>query len=192
MEIIQRPGLVRRGRAHTLGIRVVTPFRGMLRVHGELLKELQGWLDQRDIGGVGRFFMRLNVIDMKGAMDIEVGVTTAAPVEGDARVRTGVLPAGRYATLRYRGAGTQANRELIEWTRAHGVELDRRDVLAGDRFECRYEAYVTDPRTEPRKKSRVVELNILVKAKAPAARRPRSPADRGRVERRTPRSRRRR
>ncbi len=107
--------------------------------------------------------MRLNVVDMKGSMDIEVGVTTAVPVEGDARVRPGVLPAGRYATLRYRGAGTQANRELIEWTRARGVELDRRDVPAGDRFACRYESYVTDPRTEPRKKSRVVELNILTR-----------------------------
>lgn len=163
MEITQPPRTVRRPKAHTLGIRVVTPFRGMLRVQGELMKELLGWLDRRDLGEVGRFFMRLNVIDMKGSMDIEVGVTTSAPVKGDARVRTGVLPAGRYATLSYRGAGTQANRELIEWTRAHGVELDRRDVPAGDQFACRYESYVTDPRTEPRKKSRIVELNILTK-----------------------------
>lgn len=170
MEITQRPRTVSRRKAHTLGIRVITPFRGMLRVQGEIMKELLGWLDRRHIGGIGRFFVRLNVVDMKGSMDIEVGVTTSVAVKGDARVRTGVLPAGRYATLRYRGAGTQANRELIEWTRAHGVELDRRDVSAGDQFACRYESYVTDPRTEPRKKSRVVELNFLTKAKAPARR----------------------
>jgi effector-binding domain-containing protein len=168
MEITQRPRTVQRRAAHTLGIRFVTPFRGMLRVQGELLKELLGWLEHRDVGGVGRFFVRLHVIDMKGSMDLEVGVTTSVPVKGDARVRTGILPAGRYATLRYRGAGTQANRALIEWTHAHGVELDRRDVSAGDRFACRYESYVTDPRTEPRKKSRIAELNILVKAAADA------------------------
>jgi effector-binding domain-containing protein len=168
MEITQRPRIVSRRREHTLGIRVVTPFRGMLRVQDQLMKELLGWLEHRHIRGVGRFFVRLNVVDMKGSMDIEVGVTTSVPVEGDARVRTGVLPAGRYATLRYRGAGTQANRELIEWTRARGVELDRRDVSAGDQFACRYESYLTDPRTEPRKKSRLVELNFLTKPGAPA------------------------
>jgi effector-binding domain-containing protein len=168
MEITQPPHTVRRRKAHTLGIRVVTPFRGMLRARDELMKELLGWLDQRHVDAIGQFFLRLHVIDMKGPMDVEVGVTTSVPVKGDARVRTGFLPAGRYATLRYRGAGTQANRELIEWTRAHGVELDRRDVPAGDSFACRYEAYVTDPRTEPRKKDRVVELNILTKGRISA------------------------
>jgi effector-binding domain-containing protein len=172
MEIIQRPRVVRRRKAHTLGIRVVTPFRGMLRVQDDLMKELFGWLRRRDVAGVGRFFMRLHVVDMKGPMDIEVGVTTAGPVPGDARVRAGILPEGRYATLRYRGAGTGANRALIEWARARGVELDHREVPDGDRFACRYESYATDPRTEPRKKSRIVELSFLTRAKASSARRP--------------------
>jgi len=97
-----------------------------------------------------------------------VGSVRALDVEGDARVRTGVLPAGRYATLRCRGARTRASRELIEWTRAQGVELDRCDVSAGDQLACRYELYVTDPRTEPREKSRVIELNVLTKARTPA------------------------
>ena len=109
------------------------------------------------------FFFRLHVIDINGPMDIEVGVVTAAARAADARVRPGVLPAGRYATLTFRDHALRANRALLEWVRAHGVELDRRDNTAGDRFACRYESYVTDPRTQPRKTKWHVELNIRVK-----------------------------
>ena len=73
-------------------------------------------------------------------------------------MRSGVLPAGRYATLVYRGVGTAANRALIEWARARGVDFDRSDVPEGDRFACRYEAYLTDPNVEPRKKQWKIEL----------------------------------
>jgi hypothetical protein len=40
------------------------------------------------------------------------------------------------------------------------VEVNDAD---GDRFACRYEAYLTDPRREPRKTTREVELNIRVR-----------------------------
>lgn len=40
--------------------------------------------------------------------------------------------------------------------------FDRSDDPNGDRFACRYEAYLTDPRTEPRKTKWEVELNIRV------------------------------
>jgi len=76
------------------------------------------------------------------------------------RVRPGVLPAGDYATKNYRDHARRANRALIEWAAANGVAFDREDDPAGDRFACRYEAYMTDPRTEPRKTKWVVELNI--------------------------------
>ena len=33
---------------------------------------------------------------------------------------------------------------------------------SGDAFACRYEAYITDPRTEPRKTKWEVELNMRV------------------------------
>ena len=62
------------------------------------------------------------------------------------------LSAGRYATLAYRGVGTGANRSLNEWARANGLAFDHWDVPAGDRFARRYEAYLTNPNVEPRKK----------------------------------------
>jgi hypothetical protein len=42
------------------------------------------------------------------------------------------------------------------------VALDCWDEPSGDAFACRYEAYITDPRTEPRKTKWEVELNMRV------------------------------
>lgn len=166
MEITQQPAVVQRPEMNCLGIRLVTPFRGMLSTRDDLMNELSSWLHRNGVVGAGRFFLRLHVIDMNGPMDVEVGVITVDRVAGDARVRPGVLPAGHYATLTYRDHARRANRTLIEWASAHGVEFDRRDDPAGDRFACRYESYVTDPRTEPRKTKWEVELNIRVKQTA--------------------------
>ena len=83
---------------------------------------------------------------------------------GDGRVRPAVLPAGSYVTLTYRNHALRANRALLEWAGENKAVLDRCDVAAGDAFACRYEAYLTDPRTEPRKTTWEVELNIRVVA----------------------------
>jgi effector-binding domain-containing protein len=162
MELIEPPRVDRRAELPYVGIRVVTPFRGMLKVRDELLSELYGWLDRQGVTTTGPFFLRLHVVDMEGPMDIEVGVITPDPLPGDTRVRGGVLPAGRYATLTYRDHAIRANRALIEWAAANGVVFDRTDDPMGDRFACRYEAYLTDPRTEPRKTKWEVELNIRI------------------------------
>ena len=109
MQIIQPPRVKQRPEKTYLGIRVVTPFRGMLRVR-----------------------------------------------------RPGVLPAGGYATLTYVDHARRANKALIEWARDNGVAVDCWDEPSGDAFACRYEAYITDPRTEPRKTKWEVELNMRV------------------------------
>jgi len=107
-------------------------------------------------------FLRLNVIVMNGPMDIEVGAITPDRRAGDERVRPGVLPAGNYATLTYRDHSLRVNKALLEWVKTNGVTLYRHDEPEGDHFGCRYEAYVTDPRTEPRKTKWAVELNMRV------------------------------
>ena len=160
MEVLEPPRIVDRARLDCLGIRVVTPFRGMLRVRDELLAELDAWLRAHGIDADGPFFHRLHVIDMDGPMDMEVGVVTAAPADGDDRVRHTELPAGRYATLTYRSHARRANKALLDWAHEQGLTLDRSDVAEGDRFACRYEAYRTDPRTEPRKTKWIAELNM--------------------------------
>jgi len=160
MDVLEPNRVVERAARDCLGIRVVTPFRGMLGKRDELLDELITWLDDRGIDDAGPFFLRLHVIDMSGPMDLEVGVVTPAPLRGDARVKAGTLPAGRYATLTYRNHSLRANRSLLDWAAAEGLVLDRHESPAGDVFGCRYEAYRTDPRTEPRKTKWEVELGI--------------------------------
>ena len=161
MELIQPPRVVKRSEMSYVGIRVVTPFRGMLRVRDELLTELNEWLKSRGVEA-GPYFLRLNVIDMAGPMDLEVGAVTKDAPAGDERVTQAILPAGEYATLTYRDHARRANGALIDWAAANDVRFDSQVEPDGDRFACRYEAYLTDPFTEPRKTKWEVELNIRV------------------------------
>jgi hypothetical protein len=161
MDLLEPPRVVERPVQDYLGIRVITPFRGMLSTRNDLLDELDTWLGKHGIDDVGPFFLRLHVIDMSGPMDLEVGVVTPAPLDGDDRVRPAVLPAGAYATLTYRNHSIRANRALIDWAAENRIAFDRHDVPEGDMFACRYEAFRTDPRTEPRKTKWEVELNFL-------------------------------
>ncbi|WP_203841402.1 GyrI-like domain-containing protein [Winogradskya humida] len=170
MEIIDGPRVVAAPLRHCVGIRVVTPFRGMFAVRDQLMAELYSWADERAVA-YGHTFFRLHVVDMDGPMDVEVGVITDrdVPVRDDDRVRAGVLPAGRYATLTYINHGRRANGMLRDWAHDQGLTLDRTVSPAGERFACRYEAYLTDPRTEPRKTRWHTELAIRLTDESPEA-----------------------
>jgi effector-binding domain-containing protein len=160
VEIVKAPRLEMLPERAYLGIRVVTPFRGMLGVGDDLLRELRAWVAKSDAEPVGYGFLRLYVVDMQGPMDIEVGIITHTTYAGDGRVEPGVLPAGRYVTLTYRNHGVRANGALIDWAHDNGVAFDRRQVPEGDAFACRYEAFLTDPKQEPRKTRWEVEVSI--------------------------------
>ncbi|BCB75629.1 hypothetical protein GCM10022251_27610 [Phytohabitans flavus] len=163
MDLIKSPRVEERPKVDYVGIRVITPFSGMMRVRDDLLAELVRWLEARGAGAVGPFFLRLHVIDMSGPMDLEVGAVTPERLAGDReRVRPATLPAGRYATLVYRNHAMRANKALLQWVRDNRVTLDRQETSEGDAFGCRYEAYLTDPRTEPRKTRWETELSMRV------------------------------
>jgi effector-binding domain-containing protein len=162
VEIITPPRVEQRPERVYLGIRVVTPFRGMLKVRDELLKEVRGWIEGSDAEPIEHGFLRLHVIDMNGPMDIEVGYFTRQRCQGRGRIKSGSMPAGRYATLTYRDHSLRANRALIKWARENSIEFDRREEPEGDAFFCRYEANLTDPREEPRKTRWDVELVFRV------------------------------
>ena len=123
MEMIEGPAIVWKPERATAGIRTVTPFRGMFAVRDKLMEEL---FERLDTWGAdfGPTFFRLHVVDMEGAMDVEVGAVTQEPVTGDDRVRPSILPAGQYAALTYVNHGRQANRTLVEWARAEGLTFD--------------------------------------------------------------------
>lgn len=143
-----------------LGLRTVTPFEGMFAVVTSLLNELRKWVNQHAIAEQGPFFLRYYTVDMKGQMDIEVGFMLKEALPGDARIKPGLLPAGRYAKLIYSGNGRLGHKALLDWASQQQVPLDRTATPTGDAFACRYEAYLTDYRIESRKLLWEIDLAI--------------------------------
>lgn len=160
--MIDEPEITFREERPYMGIRTIAPFQGMFAVRDELLKELRLWVQKNGIDEEGPYFLRYHVIDMNHQMDIEVGYVVSRHLAGDGRVEPGVLPAGHYASLIYSRYGMRANKALIQWAKENGVQWDRWNDPAGDAFRCRYEAYLTDYRIQPRKSEWKVELAIKI------------------------------
>jgi hypothetical protein len=163
MEIIKPARVEERPAIPYVGIRVTTPFRGMLAARDRLLTEARAAIKEAGIETVGYGFLRLHVIDMDGPMDLEAGYFTAGPARtAHPRLRPGSMAAGSYATMTYQDHARRANQALQDWARDNDLVLDGRTVPEGDEFACRYEAFWTDPAVEPRKTRWMVELSILL------------------------------
>ena len=160
MTSIGKPKIDTRPKQVYVGIRTIAPFKGMPKVMDRISKDLNAWGNEHNIEPSGPPFLRFHVIDMRGFMDISfcIPVREALPDDGD--VKSDVIPAGRYASLIYSGGGISANRALIEWVRAQGMDFDRWDTEQGDNFRSRYETYLTDPKIEPRKSKWKIEVAI--------------------------------
>jgi len=119
---------------------------------GQRLGEVFGWLGARGVDPAGPPFFKYNVIDMAGELEVEGGVPIAQVVEGDSQVVSGVLPAGRYATLTHVGHPDGligATKALMDWAAEQGMTWDMSPTEAGERWGCRLESYLTDPSEEP-------------------------------------------
>jgi effector-binding domain-containing protein len=112
---------------------------------------LFAWLAARRLEPSGPPFLRYLRVEMAKTLDVEYGVPIAASAEAAGGVRSGTLPAGRYAVLLheglYEGLG-EANAALVEWAEQQDIALDSTPTPAGERFACRLETYLTDPRKE--------------------------------------------
>jgi len=85
----------------------------------------------------------------------------ATAITGDERVQAGILPAGRYATLRHTGAPdtlVAATIVLRDWAAAEGLKWDVSQSADGEVWGCRLENYLTDPAVEPDLAKWVTEL----------------------------------
>lgn len=163
MEIIEPPRVEERAEIPYVGIRVVTPFRGMLATRDRLLAEARAGVKETGIETVGYGFLRLHVVDMDGPMDLEAGYFTKGPAHiVHPKLQSGSMVAGSYATLTYQDHALRANQALQDWVRDNGLVLERQTVPEGDLFTCRYEAFWTDPSVESRKTRWTVELAILL------------------------------
>jgi hypothetical protein len=144
------------------GIRLQTPFEGMFAVATRALKDLRAWSKAAGLEDEGPYLLRYYHVDMKGIMDIEAGFVTGSPPQDHPRIKAAVLPAGKYASLIYRGNGMRGNEALMQWSRDASIPFERIDPTQPESFICRYEAYLTDYRLESRKLLWDVELSIKI------------------------------
>lgn len=160
MVSIGKPKIDKRPKITYMGIRTIAPFKGMSKVIGKIADELNQWVEDNKVKTSGPPFLRYHMIDMRGSMDISYCIPVRKALSDDGNVKADFLPAGRYASLIYSGGGISANRALIEWVRAQGMDFDRWDTEQGDNFRGRYETYLTDPKIEPRKSKWKIEVAI--------------------------------
>lgn len=113
---------------------------------------LFGWLGAQGIAPVGAPFYKYDVIDMVRELVVEVGVPVASVPAAPDDMVAGILPAGRYATVRHVGHHDQlidVTRGLLTWADAQGLVWDEHETPQGDAWGCRLEIYETDPQEEP-------------------------------------------
>ena len=160
MTSIGEPKIDQRPKLNYMGIRTIAPFEDMPKAIDRISRELTTWVSENNVKTSGPPFLRFHVIDMRGFMDISFcfPVRKALPQDGD--IKADYIPAGRYASLIYSGEGIPANRALIEWVRAQGLDFDRWDTEQGDNFRGRYETFLTDPAVEPRQSEWKIEVAI--------------------------------
>jgi effector-binding domain-containing protein len=123
-------------------------FAGNFAVIADRFGEVFGWLAERKIEPTGPVLFNYKVINMPGPMHIEAGVPIGSAVDGDEAVSTGVLPAGRYVTVRHVGhpdSLMEATGDLLAWAEEQGLEFDQWDAPEGHSWACRTEWYFSDP-----------------------------------------------
>jgi effector-binding domain-containing protein len=155
------PEIVTRAEQPYAAIRVRVTMADLAAVVPPLNQEVFAWLGARGAASAGPPFWKYNVIDMARELEIEAGVPVAAAVAGDDRVVSGVLPAGRYATLTHVGHPSElmaATKALLDWAAEQGLTFDMTPGDDGDRWASRLENYLTDPSQEPDMSQWVTEL----------------------------------
>jgi effector-binding domain-containing protein len=155
------PEIVTRPEQPYAAIRVPVSMADLGAVVPPLNQEVFVWLGKQGTPPAGAPFWKYNVIDMAAKLEIEAGVPVAAAVAGDDRVVTGVLPAGRYATLTHVGHPSElvtATGALLDWAAEQGLTFDVTPGDDGEQWACRLENYLTDPSQEPDMSKWVTEL----------------------------------
>jgi effector-binding domain-containing protein len=137
-QVIERPA------QPYVAIRAQVTMQTLGAILPELHPRVVAWLREQDIPSAGHPFWKYNVIDMDCGMEVEVGVPVEAVTDGDGQVLAGVLPPGRYATLRYTGHPDGlmgATASLLEWAQEQNLTWDVRQVPDGERWTARLEIY---------------------------------------------------
>lgn len=144
------PTLQVRAEQPYVGVRETVTMATIARV-ADRIGQTIGWLAARGVEPAGAPFLRYHRFD-GDEMDLEAGVPVLQATETEGDLRTGTLPAGRYATVGHHGhpeglrAATAA---LLAWAEGQGLRFDRSTGADGEHWGCRLEVYLSDPREKP-------------------------------------------
>jgi len=89
---------------------------------------------------------------MTAELEVEAGVPVVEPMEGGGQIISGVLPAGRYATVSHVGHPDElldVTGSLLDWATRKGLRWDVTPGQGGEHWASRLEFYLTDPSQEP-------------------------------------------
>jgi effector-binding domain-containing protein len=162
LQIIQEPKLINQNDKSYFGIKFKAPYSNMFSVVEIKFKQLKDWVKINKFIEEGPYFLRYHMINMAGEMELEVGIIGNYTVTDKSDIKAGIIPHGIYATQIYKGLGLGANKYLLKWIEDNNYIIDKVSHNYGDLFACRYEAYLTDPKIEPRKKQWEIELSIKI------------------------------
>lgn len=133
-------------------IRFEVPMEQLPIIIPQGIVEVENWLGKQGIKMAGAPFIKYNVINMPGFLDVEVGWPVISAVKVEGRFSGGAFPAGRYVTAMFTGdypGLMDATGKYLAWVAKQGLVLDQFDSDQGDGFVCRYESYLTNPEEEP-------------------------------------------
>lgn len=145
------PEIVTRAGQPYMAIRERVTMAELSRL-GAHFGEVFAWLGAHGLEPAGAPFFRYTVIDMTRQLEVDVGVPVRAAVDGDGHVVSGMLPAGRYATLTHVGSPGElagVTKTLLEWAEAQGLRWDMSPGDNGEWWGSRLEIYLTDPAEQP-------------------------------------------
>ena len=123
------------------------------RIAPPLVSQVISWIEEMGGAVAGRSFFNYPRCYADGRMEVIVGVPTREVMSASGEVGSGVLPAGRYASIHANVDYHQlhdANNILGQWAEREGLELDGRRDGQGAWSECtRLEIYHLDPNEHP-------------------------------------------
>jgi effector-binding domain-containing protein len=117
-----------------------------------LIQDVIDWVKAKGGELTGPPFFNYVAFLPGGKMTMHVGMPTAKVLAGDDKIKTGSIPAGRYAVVTHTGPYHElyeANMELDKWARDKGFEFAGEEK--GDKFvgATRLEIYHKDPGEDP-------------------------------------------
>jgi len=150
--MLTTPQIVDRDAQPYAAVRRSIPMSELGGIVGPSFDLVLGFVRQSTDDEPGPPFIRYDLIDMEGVMELEFGIPLSSPVEASGEIVVGELPAGRYATVTHTGSYDElydVTAILVGWAKERGIEWDSTPEGSGERFVSRIESYLNAPSDVP-------------------------------------------